>query len=134
MNETRGLWRGKRIDEKKWTYGYLISPGVDGKVAYIGYLVATDDHGFTIASVDPQTLGECTNIYDNAKKLIFEGDIVKDCMDQVYEVKFSVDRGGFFPFACGDGCGCCEHQTIHADCGEAYIIGNIHDNPELLEQ
>ncbi len=57
MDETRGLWRGKRIDEKKWTYGYLISPGVDGKVAYIGYLVATDDHGVTIASVDPQTLG-----------------------------------------------------------------------------
>jgi hypothetical protein len=44
----------------------------------------------------------------------------------------SEERGGWFPFACGDGCGCCEDEVELPERCE--IIGNIHDTPELLEK
>jgi hypothetical protein len=37
------------------------------------------------------------------------------------------------PFAKGDGCGCCEVDTIGV-ASDVEIVGNIHENPELLEE
>lgn len=127
MDELRGIWRGKRIDEKIWVDGYLICPEVNGKFAYIGYLFATDNHGVNIAPVDPSTLGECTGLRDKNGKLIFEGDIVRvfggehyygvyEC-DEIIVIKDITD-------------GICVYMEA-AEYME--VIGNIHDNPEMLE-
>ena len=128
MDELRGLWRGKRIDNGEWIHGVPLQH-CDGDWQLISGKVGA----MVIQTVVADTLGECTGVRDDNGKAIFEGDIVKDFMDQVYEVKFSVDRAGFYPFACGDGCGCCETHTLHLSCG-AYVIDNIHDNPGLLEE
>lgn len=134
MDETRGLWRGKRIDEKKWTYGYLISPGVDGKVAYIGYLVATDDHGVTIASVDPQTLGECTGLRDKNNRLIFECDIVQTKHGRLCKIVWrsnsSVNCWDMIPLECK------HHSPDEWDLWDSknlLVVGNMYDDPELLK-
>ena len=125
MDELRGLWRGKRVDNKEWVEGYLICPEVVGKVAYIGYLAATDNHGIIIATVDPSTLGECTGLRDMNGKLIFEGDIVK-YKDNCYEIKYLKKYMRFSPVKPG---------TVFAvfDYTQSEIVGNIHDNPELLK-
>lgn len=55
MDETRGLWRGKRIDNKEWVEGYYFhqrKSGTDDRTHYI-----VTNGGFV--RVDPSTLGEC---------------------------------------------------------------------------
>lgn len=49
------------------------------------------------------------------------------------EMEYSTERGGFLPFAHGDGCGCCETATLN-DSTCHTVIGNIYDNPELLKE
>ena len=72
-----------------------------------------------MVEVIPETVGQFTGLVDNSSEKIFEGDIIRCEGDKIaYRVGF-VD-GCFSPF----------------DCLSSYrleVIGNIYDNPELLE-
>lgn len=124
MNE-KFLSRGKREDNGEWITGYYVKLpehhiifDLDGDIHYI----------------IPETIGRCTGLTDKNGKMIFEGDIVIDVNYEFnkYVVIFSNERCGFFPFAKGDGCGCCEINTLAIKFAE--VIGNIHDNPEMLSR
>lgn len=86
--------------------------------------------------VIPETVGQYTGLTDINGVKMFEGDIVE--ITSVYNkgkryiVYYSEDRRGWFPFARGDGCGCCEHEV--EDEGYCEVIGNIHEDPELLNE
>lgn len=132
------LFRGKRKDNGVWVEGYLIR-------AYIEKYVIQFEYDEIIYNVEviPETIGQFTGLTDKNGNKIFEGDIVEETWDwscyvnKKFIVKFVPHRGGWYPFANGDGCGCCEENTIApSDNGEVYvrIIGNIHDNPEFLEE
>ena len=54
-------------------------------------------------------------------------------MDKKSIVRYEPLRGGFFPFACGDGCGCCDDEVVY-NSKDVKIIGNIYDNPELVKE
>lgn len=131
--QTRRKGEKVRIDgtpvESNWVYGgvlqgtgdhsiiYQTEPDIDKKVVY------TD------------TLGQYTDLTDKNGTKIFEGDIIQDgnCEYNKYVVEYSPERGGFLPFAHGDGCGCCETATLY-DSTCHTVIGNIYDNPELLRE
>ena len=133
------IFRGKRVDNDEWVYGFYfervrgkdVAANVD-KRCFILY--ETWDEGFIVTEVKPETVGQFTNLKDKDGKMIFEGDIVKTKWtidnNSIYEVCFSEARCGWFPFACGDGCGCCEHEVEDPEYVE--MIGNIYDNKELL--
>mgnify|MGYP002769824238 CR=1 FL=1 len=120
-------FKGKRVDNEEWVYGFLTK--MWGK-----YHIIDENNENVAYEIIPGTVGQYTGLTDKNGKKIFEGDIVKTTSvigKNIYEVCFSEARRGWFPFACGDGCGCCEDEV---ECPEyVEIIGNIYDNKEILE-
>lgn len=81
--------------------------------------------------VDPETIGQCTGLKDKNKTLAFEGDIVKTKIEHYTDivnlvVAWHVDRLMLI-----DG-----KKRFHGLVWLAFseIIGNVHENPELLEE
>ena len=126
------LFRGKRISTGEWVEGWYEPPVKwDGHsfgttIAYKcseGYL---DD-----AEVDPTTVGQYTGLQDKNGHRIFEGDIIHTDRygGRTYVVIFDDDLCAFVGLVYGSNI----FVTFEGD-GEQYeVIGNIHDNPELME-
>lgn len=113
------LFRGKSIYSDEWYFGSYISGG---------YIMM---YGFDQRSVDPETVGQFTGLTDKNDKMIFEGDVVKgkDHLARDFEVYGYVDhKNGSFVIV-GDFM--THYRWIDYD---LEVIGNIHDNPELLEE
>ena len=81
----------------------------------------------TMFEVIPETVGQYTGLTDKNEKKIFEGDILRDDDNEENGV-VEFDEGEYF-VVFGN---VCTHgiTDIARSC---YVIGNIHDNPELLE-
>lgn len=122
------LFRGKRLDNGEWVEGYLGQDTLIGdKKTWLGYVIKPIPKKLWDAEwfeVDPATVGQYTGLLDKNGKRIFEGDIVRgphisdDLMTE--PVEFSAVCG-WMPF-----------DYLREDLCE--VIGNIHDNPELLEE
>lgn len=126
------LFRGKRKDNGEWTEGYFFKSW-----DRIFLLWGMTNDIPNMVEVIPETVGQFTGLTDKNGKKIFEGDIVKSCFrgeadKEPMTVEFRTERGGWFPFACGDGCGCCEVDTYPPEYTE--VIGNIYDSPKILEE
>lgn len=125
-------FRGKSIDGKEWLYGDLLS-SVDKKRFAI---FADDKESCDECEVAPKTIGQFTGLYDCHGKEIYEGDILRfgNSPSGVCEVKWNETLAAFcirFYF---------ENELGSRPLGEwqnceknIAIIGNIHDNPELLK-
>ena len=124
------LFRGKRADGGGWAYGSLMRYNPTHKTADI-FL-----QGFDVSfTVDINTVEQFTGLLDKNGTEIFEGDIVRhgyyDRIIRVVEYSTDGEMGS---------CGCCYDRFVGAgfvaygvDLTDCYVIGNIHDNPELLE-
>ena len=129
------LFRGKRLDNGEWVYGYYVHIGpISCQRAYI---IPEYTSAIYVKEVDPSTVDQYTGLMDKNDKRIFEGDIVSTDIARPYLiVEF---RDGCFMFNCNDGgkdyydimLPILEDAQTEYKYGE--IIGNIHDNPELLE-
>ena len=124
------LFRGKRTDNGKQVEGNLFIPDKDDAPTQI--CIGTNIIRITY-DVIPETVGEYTGLTDKNGKKIFEGDIL-DCGDRVICVKWH------------DFCGTWDSVFIRYKGSRqsngiapvewkyrAVIIGNIHDNPELIK-
>lgn len=131
------LFRGKREDNREWVEGSLSleygEATQDGnrKVDY-RILGMRCDCDYVI----PETVGQYTGLTDKNGKKIFEGDIVKDHESGLYgEVVFATAQDGFDGMSgfmvddINDGL-----QNYNGFWHLVEIIGNIHDNPELLKE
>ena len=133
------LFRGKRIDNGAWVYGYLASYDLiaseypnDVSDAMGKYYDEIPYVGFV--DVDPETVGQYTGLPDKNGKKIFEGDIVTGLFSFGMEVKAVVAfQNGAFGLRWSRG-GAEQFSAFTSICNMEFdVIGNIHDNPELLE-
>ena len=117
------IFRGKRVDNGEWYYGYLLQPNIISNVVS-GQLAYAD------LFVDENTVGQYTGLKDKNGKKIFDGDIVKDIAGGVYKVVYDTEymRFAFEQDSIKWGL---EGFVIITD---FEVIGNIYDNPELLKQ
>lgn len=133
------LFRGKRIDNGELVCGLFIKDfeiyGHEDEHSYI----VTHEHpsgcfGADIYfEVDPETVGQYTGLTDKNGKRIFEGDIVKHYHDKNFPESYSKgviywDEEYLRWKRTSENVKVC----IAPDCTYE-VIGNIHDNPELLK-
>lgn len=125
------LFRGKRKDNGEWIYGYYCV--FNGMIHCIYTSYAETDCGDIYPDyyeVDPETVGQYTGHTDKNGVKIFEGDIVR-YGDTIHEVVFEQRNGtAYFGLVYS------ESETLpfghYQDLRQIEVIGNIHDNPELL--
>lgn len=128
------LFRGKQTDNGEWVQGYYT-----GRTDFIDIheICTTESVGIRY-KVIPETIGQYTGLTDKNDVKIFEGDILKrswadgDVIKSItYYVEYSL--GCFWCKGCSS---CCESMlgyfTTLAKGNPIEVIGNIHDNPELL--
>lgn len=85
--------------------------------------------------VIPETVGRCTGLKDKKGKLIFEGDMTITDKFSTPETRYTIVYDKEIATFIGQyKKGCIKHfTTFDGDSNCFEVIGNIHDNPELLE-
>lgn len=131
------LFRGKRLDNEEWAEG-----GYYGceKRAWIVEVRPTE-YGRSIIKreVGPSTVGQFTGLTDKNGKRIFEGDILRTHSGLLGKITFGSfdDDEEFYPgygwyWDGEDNRGEPYHLALNGEWNGHQIVGNAHDNPELL--
>ena len=146
------LFRGKRKDNGEWVEGIPMRTnsteiGIGKKITFMNVVPWTDKRkGKILAYFDPKncpaiddnTICQYTGLCDENGTKIFEGDIVKHI--QKYEISGEVKSIAVIKWNEAYSCWSVEYTNgrITAFLGTEYhkieVIGNAHDNPELLNK
>ena len=135
------LFRGKQLDRGEWVEGwYEMYPFGKWpvKTSIIPSEEAKDGH-YEHVQVDPSTVGQYTGLKDKDGKRIFEGDIIQyyerqlDGKDTPVCDVVAYTEGGFAvkSYFLNNWLWDSVHGNIQLR--DVEVIGNIHDNPELLK-
>jgi|LSPZ01.1.fsa_nt_gi hypothetical protein len=134
------LFRGKRRDNGKWVYGHyrfvsIEDCGFHHEIWVDYYLNKNDewepssgnkeDWGY-FETVEPETIGQYTGVNDSFGVKIFEGDILESSEYDFDDPVLRFVDGAFKV----DGMFMLDSEFLRS----VTVIGNIHDNPELLEK
>jgi uncharacterized phage protein (TIGR01671 family) len=110
-----------------WIYGtYLDGYIVNGVVESTDEYIALEEW----CPVKIETVGQYTGLEDKNGKEIYEGDIIQDERGKKYLIKWGINSNGFI--AKTNEAHCNVYSSYHLSF-KTQVIGNIHDNPELLE-
>ena len=125
-------FRGKSIFDEGWLYGDLVHSSDMMRYA----ILVNDKNCYDECEVIPSTISQFTGLYDKNGKEIYEGDIILYGGSIQHEVMF---RHGAFGYLIYGG----EFISYAGNTNFTFnplnrskkheVIGNIHDNPELLK-
>lgn len=113
----------------RWVYGGVLQGSGDHSIIYGGENADDPGEGLDKWTVYTDTLGQYTGLKDKNGKRIFEGDILLlDREDGYFKLEFDEDTARFVMIG--------DYVQVDFDNFWSYeveVIGNIHDNPGLLE-
>lgn len=139
------LFRGKRTDNGEWVEGYYsYSPEIDKHMITTSDLAHPCGTNFGFYKVIPETVCQYTGLTDKNGRKIFEGDIVAGTAysSEWIGVIVWIDEIATFgvryfhrtdPTAWQNSSILTAVSRHRQDKFAAQVIGNIYDNPELLE-
>ena len=122
-------FRGKLNDTNHyhyvgWCYGSLVYSSSEDQYYIIEH--CGDELSYP---VDKETIGQFTGVCDKNGTKIFEGDILEFCFDYIGNQKaIIIYNNNYTSFMLKPLANFC--FTTMSD---GVVVGNIHDNPELLE-
>lgn len=118
------LFRGKQSYNQEWVEGFY------ARVGKKHYIVSVfSEHVIDWYEVDPSTIGQYIGLKNKHGKRIFEGDIVQR-RREIATVEYDE-----FNCSCCNGVYGWTFDGGDIREGDEYeIVGNIHDNPELLRR
>ena len=158
------LFRGKRVDNGEWVQGDLVQGVEKQQgLLFLWCKDKHSPTGIFEFNIIPETVGQYTGLTDKNGTKIFEGDIVltQEMYDKPYSknrkskkhigvVEYRIRSGsGFYNPETGEWDKYKEYEAewivnvkdygkfVHSSWGDFYdceVIGNIHDNPELLKE
>ena len=134
-------FRGKKImceEPDDWCYGSYLQRTT--RYAQKKYYIFEESHKRALHGrqrlrdcyldfyeVYPETVGQFTGLHDKDGKEIYEGDIFKTSNGFVAVVEWDAENGRFLGFTV-------DRKIVYVGREPAVeVIGNIHDNPELLK-
>lgn len=131
------IFRGKRADNGKWIYGWYIKANIHWHKygVHKDWIVCNAIQNGGICNVIgryaviPETVGQFIGLTDKNGTKIFEGDIVDILTENEELGKIEYNDGGFWVEADGF----CLNFMENINGKDVEVIGNIYDNPELLE-
>ena len=132
------IFRGKRADNGEWVTGFYCTKDGAHFITTIGMYKSGKNY-FSDVLVNPETIGQYTGTIDKNGKKIFEGDIVRTefgrlCIFEWFENRVTrcwdlspilTNSNLIHP---------APYRTSIFDSEHLEVVGNIHDNPELLEE
>ena len=121
------LFRCKRADNEKWVIGYLSSKHTITITTPCGH---TDE-----IVICADTVGQFTGLTDKNGKRIFEGDVAKVLQGKDKDIAYvGFENGAFMLYP---KTGNIYERTLWEywyNDWDVEVIGNVTDNPELLEK
>lgn len=134
--EDRYLYKAKRLDNEEWVAGHYVK-GLDMYAKEVHLIFEPTTIFYSIgetdgwSEIDPSTICQCTGLKDKNGKLIWENDVVNlkngkgvviwDKAEwRIKWIKDTIWRKDL-------------HFWVNEDDWKCEVIGNIFDNPELLE-
>ncbi len=114
-------FRGKRIDNGEWVIGQLVKMWEE-------WHILNSDNVNTAYPVDPATVGQYTGLNDTNSREIYEGDIFQAGYFGGVDVVMWDNENARYIGRSPQGC-----ISYVGREPAVKIIGNIHDNPELLK-
>lgn len=144
--DDRYLFKAKRIDNGEWVQGVPFE--VEGETVIIVKENENLSKTQYATVVDPSTIGQCTGLKDKNDNLIWENDIISfqidndDCPFPNKDTKKRVGKVFWQDFRADFAIGMGRHgsKSLNDDLwkyvrngNRVEVMGNIFDNPELLE-
>ena len=123
-NREKGRYYRTNYKNGDWVYGLLTDTE-----NYAGFAEMTNINGVCGIEVDKNTVGQFTGLSDKNGKKIFDGDILKCSDGTTCIVEWDNENARFLGFTIGK----CRSIAYVGREPKSEVIGNIHDNQELLE-